>query len=65
MAVGELKLVKDLIDNKKKKNIVREIASRMIACLGHLEGMEEHQLSKKVTGWKPRAFRLRGRTKMM
>jgi hypothetical protein len=35
----------------KKKNIVREIKSRRIALVGHLERMEEHQLTKKITEW--------------
>jgi hypothetical protein len=36
----------------------------MIAWLGHLERVEEHRLTQKITKWKPIAFRLRGRPKM-
>lgn len=50
--------------DKLIKNTVREIKSRRVAWLLHLERMEEHWLSTRVTEWKPIAFRPRRRPKM-
>jgi hypothetical protein len=38
---------------KRKKYIIREIISRRIAWLGHLERTEEHPLTKKIMEWSP------------
>jgi hypothetical protein len=43
---------------KGKKYIVREIKSRRIAGLGHLQRMEKHRRNKKITDWQPISFRL-------
>jgi hypothetical protein len=37
---------------------------RRAAWFGHVERMQEHRLSKKVTEWKHTAFRPKGKSKM-
>jgi hypothetical protein len=47
------------------KSVVRDIKSRRTAWFGHVERMEERRLTEKITEWKSRTFRLRGRSKQI
>ena len=47
------------------KSLLEDIKTKQLKCYGHVQGMEEGRLPKKVMKWSPQGRRKRGRPKLL